>query len=265
MNAPNGAVRIGVLNAQDQVVPIADATANRIFARTTANIVSAFLQIVPGAVPPAPTGADRRRRATRRCSWVERVVRGDRLQREALDHERRALCERRYRRDRHVVHEHGTGERHAVFLRRDRGERERRKPGLQPGRARRPRRSRRRGDGHAVTCQTSPWYNDQQVRLTNTGTLTALTVTVVIQRTAGITRNGQYNTVGGQIQQTNTANSNPALTYTWTLAPGRRWGGRRTGSSPPRRAAAVPSIRRAGTPIPSPTRAEDRPSRAGKY
>ena len=59
MNALNGAVRIGVLNAQNQVVPVANATTNRVYSLTTANIVSAFLQIVPGAVPPAPTSLRR--------------------------------------------------------------------------------------------------------------------------------------------------------------------------------------------------------------
>ena len=55
VNALNGDVRIGVLNAQNQVVPAANATTNRVFSMTSANIASAFLQIVPGAVPPAPT------------------------------------------------------------------------------------------------------------------------------------------------------------------------------------------------------------------
>ena len=56
MNALNGNVRIGVLNAQNQVVPAANATSNRVYSLTSANIASAFLQVVPGAVPPAPTG-----------------------------------------------------------------------------------------------------------------------------------------------------------------------------------------------------------------
>jgi hypothetical protein len=73
-----------------------------------------------------------------------------------------------------------------------------------------------------VVVQSSPWYNDQAIRLTNTGALTALTVRIVVQRTTGISFNGMYNTVGGQIQQSNTGNTNPAtITYTWTLAPGQ--------------------------------------------
>ncbi|HKE93629.1 MAG TPA: lytic polysaccharide monooxygenase, partial [Povalibacter sp.] len=56
VNAQNGAVRIGTLNAQNQVVPQQNATTNRVFAMTSANIVSAFLQRTPGNVPTAPTG-----------------------------------------------------------------------------------------------------------------------------------------------------------------------------------------------------------------
>src|SRR5262249_59121464 len=50
----------------------------------------------------------------------------------------------------------------------------------------------------------SPWFNEEVIRLNNTGTITALSVTIVIQRTTGVGFNGQYNTVGGQILQGNT-------------------------------------------------------------
>jgi glycosyl hydrolase family 113 len=84
------------------------------------------------------------------------------------------------------------------------------------------------GGGVTVTpaiVQASPWFNDQAVRLTNTVSLTALTVTVVVQRTTGITYNGMYNTVGQQIVQTNTGNTNPTtITYQWTLASGQTLG-----------------------------------------
>ena len=74
-----------------------------------------------------------------------------------------------------------------------------------------------------VVAVLSPWYNEQQVRVSNTGSLTALSVTIVIQRTAGLGVNGQYNTVGGQIQQGVTATSTQ-LTYQFTLAPGQTLG-----------------------------------------
>ncbi|HET7504773.1 MAG TPA: endo-1,4-beta-xylanase, partial [Kofleriaceae bacterium] len=50
-----------------------------------------------------------------------------------------------------------------------------------------------------VIAASGPWFNEEQVRITNTANLTALSVTIVLQRTGGISFSGQYNTVGGQI------------------------------------------------------------------
>jgi len=72
----------------------------------------------------------------------------------------------------------------------------------------------------AVVTSASPWFNEEQLRLDNTGTLTALTVTIVVQRTTGISSSGQYNTVGGQITQT-VSSTAAAVTYTFTLAAGQ--------------------------------------------
>jgi hypothetical protein len=41
-----------------------------------------------------------------------------------------------------------------------------------------------------------------------------------VQRTAGISYSGQYNTVGGQVQQSN-ASTSTAVTYQFTLASGQ--------------------------------------------
>ena len=54
-----------------------------------------------------------------------------------------------------------------------------------------------------VVTANSPWFGEQQVRLANTATLTALTVQIVIQRTPGVAFSGLYNTVGGVITQSN--------------------------------------------------------------
>jgi hypothetical protein len=63
-----------------------------------------------------------------------------------------------------------------------------------------------------------PWYFENRLTLSNTASVSAMTVTVVVQRTPGITFNGLYNTVGS-FQQTHTGNTNPAtITYTWTLS-----------------------------------------------
>jgi chitodextrinase len=66
----------------------------------------------------------------------------------------------------------------------------------------------------------SPWFNELQLRLDNTATITALTVTVTVQRTPGVSYSGMYNTVGGQIAQANGSTSS-AITYTFTLASGQ--------------------------------------------
>jgi endoglucanase len=66
----------------------------------------------------------------------------------------------------------------------------------------------------------SPWYNELQLRLANTAPITAMTITVTVQRTTGISYSGMYNTVGGQIAQANSSTSS-AITYTFTLASGQ--------------------------------------------
>jgi endoglucanase len=68
-----------------------------------------------------------------------------------------------------------------------------------------------------ATGGSPPWYFEDRLSLNNTSTVTAMTITVVAQRTPGVTFNGLYNTVG--FAQGNTGNSNPAtITYTWTLS-----------------------------------------------
>jgi hypothetical protein len=129
INAANGAVRIGVLNTQNQVVPQQNATTNRVYAQTSANLTSAFLMREPAS-----------------------------------------------------------------------------------------------SDGGGVTvtptvASQSPWYNEQQLRIANTSPLTALSITIVVQRTTGISHSGQYNTVGGQVTQSNSSTST-AITYQFTLGPG---------------------------------------------
>jgi endoglucanase len=71
-----------------------------------------------------------------------------------------------------------------------------------------------------VVSTNSPWFNELQLRVANTGTLTALTVTVVVQRTPGVNFSGMYNTVGGQVTHTNVSTAS-TITYTFTLAAGQ--------------------------------------------
>jgi hypothetical protein len=69
----------------------------------------------------------------------------------------------------------------------------------------------------------SPYFIEEQLTVGNTGTLTALSITITVQRTTGVTASGQYNTVGGQITQSNTTTAS-AITYQFTLAPGQTLG-----------------------------------------
>ena len=66
----------------------------------------------------------------------------------------------------------------------------------------------------------SPWFIEEDVRVANPTPLTALSVTIVIQRTTGVSFSGQYNTVGGQIVQSSSSTAT-AITYRFTLAPGQ--------------------------------------------
>src|SRR5207244_3560892 len=48
----------------------------------------------------------------------------------------------------------------------------------------------------AVVAQNSPWFHEQQVRITNTASITALTVIIVVQRTTGVSFSGMWNNIG---------------------------------------------------------------------
>ena len=131
VNAANGAVRVGVLNAQNEVVPQQNATSNHVYAQTSANIASAFLQRVPastdnGGVTVTP-----------------------------------------------------------------------------------------------VVASSGGWYNEQQLRIANTASLTALSVTIVVQRTTGVSYSGMYNTAG--LTQANSSTTS-AITYQWSLPAGQSLG-----------------------------------------
>jgi hypothetical protein len=74
-----------------------------------------------------------------------------------------------------------------------------------------------------VINSSGPWFNDQGISLNNTGSLTSLSITIVIQRTTGITFQGQYNTVGSQIVQSSNSTAT-TITYQFSLAAGQTLG-----------------------------------------
>ena len=86
-----------------------------------------------------------------------------------------------------------------------------------------------------------------QVRLANTGPITAMTVTVVVQRTTGVSYSGQYNTVGGQVTQSNVSTTS-TVTYTWTLSAGQQLGASTMRTFAAQMGGTAPCIRSPVTP-----------------
>src|SRR5499426_1490487 len=75
-----------------------------------------------------------------------------------------------------------------------------------------------------VINASGPWFSEEALRLDSPGVaITALSITITVQRTTGVGFNGQYNTVGGQILQTNTVAAT-TITYQFNLAAGQTLG-----------------------------------------
>jgi hypothetical protein len=66
-----------------------------------------------------------------------------------------------------------------------------------------------------------PWYDEDDVLLTTTAPITALTVRITVPVT-NVSYNGAYNTFGGQIVNSFAGGAN--LVYTFTLSPGQTIG-----------------------------------------
>jgi hypothetical protein len=76
-----------------------------------------------------------------------------------------------------------------------------------------------------VINSNGPWFNEQAVSLSSgTGVITSLSITIVVQRTAGVSFNGQYNTVGSQILQSSSSTAT-TITYQFNLAAGQTLAG----------------------------------------
>jgi endoglucanase len=71
-----------------------------------------------------------------------------------------------------------------------------------------------------VINSNSPWFDDEGVKLTNTGAITALSITINVQNTGGMSFNGEYNTVGGQITQSHSSTAT-VITYQFGLSAGQ--------------------------------------------
>jgi hypothetical protein len=72
----------------------------------------------------------------------------------------------------------------------------------------------------AATGTTSVTITGTSASLVHTTAITALSITIVIQRTTGLSVNGQYNTVGSQIAQSNSSTA-ATLAYQFSLVSGQ--------------------------------------------
>ena len=71
-----------------------------------------------------------------------------------------------------------------------------------------------------VVTSSSGWFTEEQLRLSNTAPITALSITITVQRTTGVSASGQYNTIGGSISQSNSSTA-AAITYVFSLNSGQ--------------------------------------------
>ena len=71
-----------------------------------------------------------------------------------------------------------------------------------------------------VINSNSAFFDDEGVKLSNTASLTSLSITITVQATTGVTFSGQYNTVGGQILDSHSSTS-AAITYQFNLQAGQ--------------------------------------------
>jgi len=71
-----------------------------------------------------------------------------------------------------------------------------------------------------VVTSSSGWFAEEQLRLSNTAAITALSITITVQLTTGVRASGQYNTIGGTISQSNSSTAT-AITYLFSLNSGQ--------------------------------------------
>ena len=241
----NGNVRIGVLNAQNQVVPAANATSNRVYSLTTRE----HRQRVPagraGNVPSTPTGlAASAGNAQVALTWnAVSGATGYNVKRSTTNGGPYAnvAAERRPATSyTNTGLTNGTPYYYVVTALNASGE----SPvSLQVSAT--PAATGGDTGGvtvtKAVTSAQPLVQRDPGAPRATPSPITAMTVTVVVQRTPGVSYSGAYNTVGGQITQ---ANASTASTRDVHLDAERRTAaGRVDISARSRRSSAAPALR----------------------
>jgi uncharacterized membrane protein len=71
-----------------------------------------------------------------------------------------------------------------------------------------------------VINSNSPFFDDEGIKISNTAAIIALSITVTVNNTGGLSFNGQYNTVGGSIVDTYSTTAT-AITYQYNLSTGQ--------------------------------------------
>jgi uncharacterized membrane protein len=71
-----------------------------------------------------------------------------------------------------------------------------------------------------VINSNGAFFDDEGVKISNTGAITALSITINVQNTGGLSFNGQYNTVGSSIVNSHSSTAT-VITYQFSLAAGQ--------------------------------------------
>ena len=72
----------------------------------------------------------------------------------------------------------------------------------------------------AEVTENGPFFNQEQIRMSHTTPITSLSVRIVIQRTPGLSVNGAFSTMGGQMTQSITTTPT-TFVYQFNLIPGQ--------------------------------------------
>jgi endo-1,4-beta-xylanase len=70
----------------------------------------------------------------------------------------------------------------------------------------------------SVATGSNPWWSELDVRLNHTSPLTALTITITVQKTAGVTGSSQYNNFPGGVLMSGRTEDATRIVYTFSMA-----------------------------------------------